>query len=430
MSSSRQKSCLACVRAKRRCDQGFPKCRRCVARKVDCEYPSRIFGQSPQNVRSEENQDFGFAERFAGEEPAGSSQLQRRSPALSAARLSPCMNDAFINFGNEPFNLPYLPGDDFLSPTIIENIMSQQQLQQPLQQDPGDDDVGRIKSDMGLQSRVEFAAKRLAAIPKTFAEQAHTMFVHRRLFQERNPAALQDALSACALYCLKTPENQALVFRNLEHKSQQLIAAIDPHRVSKVDLLAALQALVMYQVIRLFDGDVRLRAQAEADEPVLVTWAAQLKSRTRQLAPSLSESSTPASASPDALLVLQDRAAYWQRWLVEESCRRTVIVALMVKGVYGFLKTGFDRSPSLRMSFTAQAALWGAQSEYGWRTAYYGGERERLEVRMMHWDEDMAKATPGDLEELGVLIMSMFRGLEVAEDWLGRAYLLRYGLER
>ncbi|OJD35878.1 transcription factor cys6 protein [Diplodia corticola] len=329
---------------------------------------------------------------------------------MAAATLSPYINDAFLNFGDDPFNLPILPGEDNFSPGIIEDIMAQQ--------DPGD--VEQIMSGAMYQARVEYAAKRLAAVPKTFAEQAQTMFIHRQLFQEKSLPALQDALSACALYCLKSPENQGLVFANLQHKAQQLIASTDPLMASKAELLAALQALVLYQTIRYFDGDIRLRAQAEADEPVLAAWTNQLRARMHQLVPSL-----PASAG--ALLPTQTRAQDWQRWLVEESTRRTVLSSAILQGVYEFLKFGWDKASDHRLSFTAQRALWEAQSEYGWRTAC--SERERLEVRLAHWNDDVLKAAPSDLDELGVLIMATFWGMEPTGEWLGKGHLARFGLE-
>ncbi|KAF1739295.1 hypothetical protein CRV24_001227 [Beauveria bassiana] len=36
--SSRQKSCNACVRGKRRCDKRTPRCTRCAAKGLDCVY--------------------------------------------------------------------------------------------------------------------------------------------------------------------------------------------------------------------------------------------------------------------------------------------------------------------------------------------------------------------------------------------------------
>lgn len=40
-SSTRRKSCTACVQAKRRCDLRLPQCTRCVKRKADCKYVSK-----------------------------------------------------------------------------------------------------------------------------------------------------------------------------------------------------------------------------------------------------------------------------------------------------------------------------------------------------------------------------------------------------
>ena len=99
----------------------------------------------------------------------------------------------------------------------------------------------------------------------------------------------------------------------------------------------------------------------------------------------------------------------------------------MLKGVYEFLKLGYDTVPDMRMSFTAQEALWNSSSEISWRKTY--SERERLEVQVTHWDEAIAKAKPEDLEELGVLIMAMLKGKEATGEWLGHTHFIRYGLE-
>jgi hypothetical protein len=349
-----------------------------------------------------------FTEPVA-EEPSRGWQLQRSPARPAAATISPYANDIFFNFANDPFNLESIPQDDFLNFTVFEDAVAQQV----------PNDIERIPSGTTAQARVEFAAKKLAVIPKIFSQQGQTMFIHRHLFQERNCLVLQDALSACALYCLKNTENQTLVFRNLEHKRKQLISSIDPLAAPKMDLLEALQALILYQIISLFDGDIRLRAQAEADEPVLLMWAAQLTLRTHQTQP------PPSPAEAQSLP--GSTSTHWRRWLVEESSRRTLITAFMLKGVYSFLKLGYDTVPDMRMSFTAQAALWNSQSEISWRRAYY--ERERLEVRVTHWDEAIAKARPDDLEELGVLIMVMLKGIETAGEWLGHSQNIRYGLE-
>nr|D7PI10.1 RecName: Full=Transcription factor gsfR2; AltName: Full=Griseofulvin synthesis protein R2A [Penicillium aethiopicum]ADI24952.1 GsfR2 [Penicillium aethiopicum] len=403
-----RRSCITCVQSKRKCDQGLPKCQRCLAKNIHCEYNPRYPNRRRQTTERNVDENVSLVEPIA-EEPSRGCQLQRSPARPTSPTHSPHANDIFFNFANDPFNLESIPQDNFLNSTIFEDVVTQQ----------APNDTERITSDTTAQARVEFAAKKLSVIPKIFSQQGQTMFIHRQLFQDRAPPALQDALSACALYCLKSTENQTLVFRNLEHKRKQLISSIDPLLASKLDLLEALQALVLYQIISLFDGDIRLRAQAEADEPVLLMWAAQLTLRTPQFQPPLGLSnpqSLAGSASMD-----------WGRWLIEESSRRTLITASMLKGVYSFVKLGYDTVPDMRMSFTAQAVLWNSQSEISWRRAYK--EKERLEIQVTHWDETIAKAKANDLEELGVLIMVMLKGTGATGEWLGHSQNIRYGLE-
>lgn len=267
----------------------------------------------------------------------------QRSPTLgvSTGFLSPLSDHTFFDFPSHPFDFSSVSPEHSFDSGIIEGIIAQQ-------------DVNVLgcfpPANPTVQSRVEFAAKRLAALPVTFASQAQTVFIHRTLFQRTNLSALQDALSTCALYSLKNPSNRTLVYQNLEHKRNQLVASIDPSNISTISLLTAGQALLLYQIIRFFDGDIRLRAQAEADEAIFAGWICQLSSRVRQLAPrQLSALDTP--------LVPPIIMTSWQRWLVEESSRRTLIVAYMLKGVYDFLRTGVDVNQGFRVSFTAQAAL-------------------------------------------------------------------------
>jgi hypothetical protein len=77
----------------------------------------------------------------------------------------------------------------------------------------------------------------------------------------------------------------------------------------------------------------------------------------------------------------------------------------MLKGVYDFLKTGVDAGPIFQVSFTAEAALWRAQSETGWYSTLV--EKKHFEVQVSHWDAAITTAVPIDVEELGVLVMAM-----------------------
>ncbi|KAF3032463.1 hypothetical protein E8E12_002626 [Didymella heteroderae] len=267
-----------------------------------------------------------------------------------------------------------------------------------------------------LYARVAYCANRLSLLPHVFASTGQTMYIHRQSFEALQPPALQKAMSACALYSMQTPLTKPLVHQVLQHDAHHLLSTTDPSTCSNHDLLAALQALLLYQLIRLFDGDIRLRATAESDEATAILWASEL--RTRACAVSL-------PLQPVATLA--DEAEDWQLWLFHESIRRTVVTTFLLRGVYNYLKTGTDVPTGVGVYFTAQERLWNAQSEMGWARAKV--QCLELQVFVNAWDELIALANPDDLEELGVLVMSMLWGLPATQNWLGYELCVRYGLE-
>lgn len=78
------------------------------------------------------------------------------------------------------------------------------------------------------------------------------------------------AFTDCVLYANKTPANEALVFRNMERNVDNLLQlefvdSVEEH-------LARVQALLLYQSMRLFDSDIRQRSLAEAIMPLFEQW--------------------------------------------------------------------------------------------------------------------------------------------------------------
>jgi hypothetical protein len=114
----------------------------------------------------------------------------------------------------------------------------------------------------------------------------HCPFLHRQLYSESGlPPCLQDAFTAVALYESKNDKNEEVLFRIIEEKANKLLnepsSVTDsgegvPSSFRTVELLARVQALFIYQFIRLFDGDIRQRAQAEALIPTLKGWTNNL----------------------------------------------------------------------------------------------------------------------------------------------------------
>ncbi|KAF2846065.1 hypothetical protein T440DRAFT_472216 [Plenodomus tracheiphilus IPT5] len=414
-SRSRHKSCVACIQTKRKCDRTKPSCQRCIARGTVCHYIGRNPPQQAPAPRIDSSQLVP-----ASSSPSVNGYFVQHNEIEALTAFTPCTDASWFEFPNHPFNLASMPDDSAFIFDGINNIVPLQLMEsQAINQDRP------ASSGSIVQARVEFVAKRLARVPRTFVEHGQTMFIHRTQFEDLCPPVLQDAMSACALYCMRTAVNQPFVFQNLQHKCQHLIANTDALHASRHSLLAATQALLIYQTIRLFDGDIRLRAHAEADEMTSVLWATRLQAFACDTAP-------PIPASEESMTVTMsflDTTSDWLSWTLNESIRRTFIFAFVLKGIYNFLKLGHDSPIDLRAFhfFTAQAALWEAQSEVGW--CHSRLNRERLEIQISQWDEDIKAAKPEDVDELSVLIMVMLWGKGVTRLWLGQEHSMLYGLD-
>lgn len=285
--------------------------------------------------------------------------------------------------------------------------------------EPGDDCVitGAI-----YHSRVVFVSQQFKTYPGMFYRRGQTPFIHRHMYDEHTPTVIYDALSSCALYCGKNKDNETLVFGDISRKVRQLKGAMQQSFLSPIDHLASVQALLLYQIIRLLDGDVRQRADAESDEAVLMSWNEQLQGRIQP--PSLSTELESSSNLQGTMTT-----SSWQNWIISESVRRTVLTCYMLQGVYSFLKLGYDKLSGKvdQLAFTAQSTLWNAPSEFHWREALKS--RNPLEVTMGQWDDVMDSAQATDFEEFGVMIMAAYKGMDIVSERLGKEHLPRYGLE-
>jgi len=97
--------------------------------------------------------------------------------------------------------------------------------------------------------------------------------------------------------------------------------------------LARAQALLIYQIIGLYDGDYQLRHVAESHMPVLNRWmrqAVDYASRCDSLRAFLL---SPLGAKAGANSVPRERLI-WYSWILSESLRRTWLMKSAVHGVY------------------------------------------------------------------------------------------------
>ncbi|GAD92155.1 RAS small monomeric GTPase, putative [Paecilomyces variotii No. 5] len=269
------------------------------------------------------------------------------------------------------------------------------------------------------QERIIYSIKRMKAYPNVLLREGQTPFIHKKLYADAIPLPIQDALGICALYNEKNENNENLVFQTIRLKAGRLIETNSQPGLSLVERLSSVQALILFQIIRLFDGDVRQRADAENDAATLKEWTKQLQLRMESIDTTSAEVTSPSSS-----LTIDS----WRSWVFSESLRRTVITSHGLLGLYCFLKNGWDDShyDFEYLSFCGQRALWEAPSMYYWKTAL--SEKLPLPIHFNRWDDDVADAKPSDIEDLGMTMMVLMKGLDYCCQWAGSEHLERFGL--
>ena len=113
-----------------------------------------------------------------------------------------------------------------------------------------------------------------------------TPFLHPLLYRHHKPPSILSCFASCVLYSNRTASNTASVIQHLHSSAGELFATEGRDGsslcggsnggVTPTEKLARTQALFLYQVVRLFDGDVSLRAAGERDMGRLRGWLGEL----------------------------------------------------------------------------------------------------------------------------------------------------------
>jgi hypothetical protein len=317
---SRQKSCVACAEGKRRCNRRIPQCSRCLDRGIPCVYTKGLSTLQGQRETGLQPFDPGYLEN--------SSDISSVSPLIGSSLYDGLDNSPLLTISPSFFTIPWLELDTSYPEIAFLDRWSINQLER------------NIKS-----------------YPRMFARVQETPFIHPRLYETRLPDAIQDAFTVCAAYSTKSPETEDMISRILESKTAHLVQQ-HFESSSLEELLTAVQALMLMHIIQIFDGNIRQRSIAEQNFYTLQFWTIQLRARASGLGPALT----------------------WQEWIFGESVRRTVILSLLVNGLYSVLKFGYCTNvPALSLlPFTPGATLWHVTTSTAWSTESQCGKSNTL----------------------------------------------------
>lgn len=167
--------------------------------------------------------------------------------------------------------------------------------------------------------QIEYCISELKRSVETLVLEARTPFIHPDLYSESMPETYQDLVGVCSFYMQRTPQNLPMVFRMMDAKLKKL-GTSSKSVVQLGQWLLHVQTLIMYQIIRLFDGDMQQRGNAERDMKVLDAWTERLQSEFSEVDLSPVEPS--------------------RNWIMLESIRRTLMVSWLLRGFYKSITEG------------------------------------------------------------------------------------------
>ncbi|UKZ66221.1 uncharacterized protein TrAtP1_007395 [Trichoderma atroviride] len=343
-------ACIACAKAKRRCTKNLPACRRCSQRGLSCRYP-------PLKMTIELPDEFDAMPTSTNNGSLAAVETPPPSQVLWSFRDLVHNMDTYLH-----------PPAWFLLPESW--VIAHQPA--PYQQS-GSLNGGLLDSTESILSWLQ-----------QWVNDCSCPFIHAHLYKDDLPSCIQNAFTATAAYFTKTAANKGLILRIIEGHCNKLLDQLedgldvteDTIASGTFNHLARTQALLIYQIIRLFDGDIRSRAQAENNMDLLLSWAGQLwesASKDAELAIYEKASMTSSMASDrcggvsdsNAFRVDGSVAALWHAWYVAESIRRTYVAIIFVQGMYQTLKQGWAFCPG-GVSFTVTNGLWDSPSAHTW----------------------------------------------------------------
>ena len=251
-------------------------------------------------------------------------------------------------------------------------------------------------------------------------------FIHHQLYRHRFPQCIQDAYMALSCYLHRKATNEQAIFQIIQDRAQQLVEqntlsidspsgtpSLDSASLDPLVYLARAQALLIYQIICLYDGNIRLRCIGESHIPVLNSWMRQAVDHASQ-SDSLGNFLISSSCVEAAASGVPWERLVWHSWIFAESLRRTWIVMSAVHAVYLASQDGLAHCLG-GMMFTSRQGFWEAPSALAWQkrcSEVHGGL-----IRLTEIDKLFTMVAPEDLDDFARLTLEVTFGMEQMERW-------------
>ncbi|CAK7212736.1 hypothetical protein SCUCBS95973_001564 [Sporothrix curviconia] len=243
--------------------------------------------------------------------------------------------------------------------------------------------------------------------PRLFVLENRVPWSHPLLYHDHMPRSMEEAMSSCALYLAKNSANGPIILRTVDARLRDLLAAPEPS--TPLECIAHVQALLLYNIIGIFDGDINARATVEKTQ-------VQLQRAAKRLLAFITFD-PPQAAVPDALYAAR---AFWEAWVFMESARRTFLISLYFMHLYyvivGTPSRHCDERKYLNRYWTISASLWQATDPQEFRRAWQ--TNHFFLARVGSFSELLAEAHAEDIDDFSQIFLSSLMGIDEFRNWM------------
>ncbi|KAJ4249077.1 hypothetical protein NW762_012409 [Fusarium torreyae] len=171
---------------------------------------------------------------------------------------------------------------------------------------------------------LHYLVKRFKSFVNDIATYNKTPFLHQYLYRDQTPSCILLCFMTATFYANRNKNNMPMVMQALHERALDLIdTEMGRAEVTPIQSLARTQALFVYQIMRLLDGDIILRSRSEKDSLLLAKRLDDL-CKVRDNLECMTEPS----------VFTKTTAPEWHQWVFAESVRRTIVLGYTFITIY------------------------------------------------------------------------------------------------
>lgn len=249
-------------------------------------------------------------------------------------------------------------------------------------------------------------------------------FIHPQLYRMRFPGCLQVAYTTLTSYLNRTASNTEIILRIVNEQAGVLLVdkdskdksndVIDAGQFDTLEKLARVHALLVYQSIGLFDGDIRSRHLAEERIPILDRLADEMiETASRINLPSYTHDSSISSDISLSYPFKDNTERIWHAWIIAESVRRTWRISKLLQSMFCIMQRGWFFCPG-GIYLTTRRGFWDASTASEWEklcSEVDAGFKRRFDT------PDIFLLNSQDVDEFGTFMLESTYGSERLNQW-------------